>query len=115
MVFGLRLGLAVGLGRGFQETRQIAPGVAGGLDPLAADGEEFVLALAAAEAPVKEAPGVVAQPPNDRRAAALRAQPLEQSEQQSPADPLVLPIRRDIERLVAQGCRSAIIWVLRDN
>src|SRR5207302_3252580 len=62
------------------------------------DGEHLVLHLAAADAAIKEAAGVVAQHPDDRRSATLRHQPLEQRKQQAAADPLVLPVGRDIER-----------------
>src|SRR5260370_27467415 len=66
----LRLGAAGGLGLGAEKTRQIAPAIAGRLDPLAADREHLALDLLAAEALVEEPAGVVAQYPDDRRAAA---------------------------------------------
>src|SRR4051794_19194973 len=88
---------AVGVCFRGEKARQGAPGITGGLDLFAADREQLALHLAAVEALVEEAAGIVAQYPDDRRAAALVDQPLEQRQQQTAADPLVLPVRRDIE------------------
>src|SRR4051794_36930948 len=63
--------------------------------------------LAAAEMPIEKPAGIVAQHQNDRRRAALRAQPLEQSEQQRPADALVLPVGRDVKRKDLAGMLGA--------
>ncbi len=45
--------------------------IPGSLDPLAAHGKDLMLHLAAAEAPIEEPSGIVAQHPDDRRAAFL--------------------------------------------
>src|SRR4051794_2733340 len=64
--------------------------------------------LAAAEMPIEKPAGIVAQHPDDRGRAALRDQPLEQSEQQRPADTLVLPVRRDVKRKDLAGMLGAV-------
>src|SRR5262249_20147803 len=80
-----------------EKARQIAPGIAGRLDLLAADREQLALHLATAETLVEEPTGIVAQYPNDRRAAALIDKSLEQREEQPAPDPLVLPVGRDVK------------------
>src|SRR5258708_11070184 len=97
MTASLGLRWAVGVGLRGQKARQVAPGITGGLDLFAADREQLALNLAAAEALVEEAAGIVAQYPDDRRAAAMVDQPLEQRQQQAAADTLILPVRRDIK------------------
>src|ERR1043166_8632769 len=76
----LPFGRAVGAGFGGEKSRQVGPGIAGGFDLFAADREHLALHLAPAEALVKKPPWIVAQHPDDRRAAALVNQPLEQGE-----------------------------------
>src|SRR5205823_11040173 len=85
----LGLRRAVGIRLLGEKARQVAPGIAGGLDLFAADREQFALNLAAAESLIKKAARIVAQYPDDRRAAPLVHEPLEQREQQPSADPLV--------------------------
>src|SRR5207237_389928 len=88
----------VGEGKmGREKTRQVPPSIARGFDLFAADRKHLALHLAPAEALVKKAPRIVAQHPDDRRAAALIYEPLEQCEQEPPADPLILPVGGDIE------------------
>src|SRR5437773_5497412 len=92
----LRFGGALGAGLGREKTRQVAPSIARGFNLFAADSKHLALHLAPAEALVKKAPGIVAQHPNDRRAAALIDEPREQCEQEPPTDPLILPAGADI-------------------
>jgi len=99
----LGLGAVLGLGRRSEKARQVGPGIAGSLDPLAADGKDPVLDVPAAEALVEEPARIVAQHPDDRRAAGLVDQPLEQREQEPAADPLVLPVGSDVERVYLAG------------
>src|SRR5436305_5599084 len=87
----------VGAGLGREKTRQVAPNIPRGFDLFAADRKHLALHLAPAEALVKKAPGIVAQHPDDHRAAALIDEPLEQCEQQPPTDPLILPVGGDIK------------------
>src|SRR6516162_2810544 len=90
---GLRLGFAVLGGDGGEKSREVAPAIGDGFDRGAADRERLVAHLLLAEALIKEARRVVAQYPDDRRAAPGRDEPPEQRDQQLPPDALVLPVR----------------------
>src|SRR5262249_6360831 len=94
----LGFGLAVDLRGRFEKARQGAPNVTRGFDSLGAAGKGLALHLFAAEPLGEEAAGIVAEPPNDGRAATLVDQSREQRQEQAPADTLVLPVRSDIER-----------------
>src|SRR5207245_9210039 len=67
--------------------------------------------LAGAEPLVKEARRVVAQDPDDHRGTADRDESAKQGEQETPPDPLVLPIRIDVEREYLTGeAAVAVAW-----
>src|SRR6516225_4483430 len=95
---GSWLGFAILAGYGGEKARQIAPAIGDSFDRRAANRERLAADLLPAEALIKEARRVVAQHPDDRRAAADRDQTSEQCDQQAPSDTLVLPIRGDVER-----------------
>ena len=89
-----------------RKPRQIAPAIGGRLDRRAADRERLSAHLAGAEPLVKETRRVVAQHPKDRRTAPRRDEAAEQRDQQPAPDPLVLPVRGDVEREHLAGERS---------
>src|SRR5580700_6280889 len=64
----------------------------------AAERQHAVADLVPADPLVEKSRGVVAQYPDDRRIAADRREAREQRQQQAAANPLVLPVRRDVER-----------------
>src|SRR5260370_39219868 len=103
--------MAVCSGWGGEEPGEYRQDISGGSDRRSADGQWFPAHLMSAQTFVEETRWIVAQHPKDCGTASGCDEASKQRDQQASPNPLILPIRGDIEREHLAGEKAvAPIW-----